>query len=217
MALELFSKLGQLDTSKVTEADVEAMTEAQRSAFFECIQDCQATENAEARERAAVILAREKMIAQASALEAHTKANPAQTRIEAMREVQAAQNGTPLNKAAPKSHPKIAHKSVRVAYEKSELELTEARAELYAAQADVRRLRPISADALSKFMATFRQKSTMEVHREVIAAQQAERIRRVKDGLPAEPVKPEPVHQWPISKALASNGGNKRPYSTPRR
>ncbi len=216
--MELFNKLGQLDTSKVSEADVEAMTEDQRSAFFECIRACQATENAEARERAAVILTREKMQAQVSALEAHTKANPPQTRIEAMREVQAAQNGTPIIKAAPKSHPKHAIKAPRLAYEKSELELTEARAELYAAQADVRRLRPISADALSKFMATFRQLSAMDLHRQVIAGQQAERLRRIEAGLTPEPVKPEPVHQWPISKALAGNGQHKRPtFGTPRR
>jgi hypothetical protein len=92
------------------------------------------------------------------------------------------------------------------------LALTEARAEMYAAQADVRRLRPISADALTKFIATLRQRTTMEVHREMVAGQQAEKLRRVNAGLPAIPEKPAPVFRWPIEAALANNGKNKRPY-----
>jgi hypothetical protein len=210
-APELFDKFGRFDISGITPEIVEAtMDEAQQSAFFACVADCQATDKAEERERVSVVDVREKMRLQVAALAAHVAANPPQTRIEAMREVQAAQNGTPQVKADPKSHPKIGHKGPRLEYEKSERELTAARDEMLAAQADVRRLRPISATSLMKFIASFKQKSADQVYREHIAGQQAERIRRVAEGLPAEPVKPVVVHQWPISGAVATNGMPKK-------
>ena len=211
-APELFDKFGRFDVSGFTPEIIEAtMNEDQQAAFFECIEACKATDDAEARERASVILVREKMQAQAVALDLHIKSNPGQSRIEAMREVIAAQSGTP-QKAAPKSsHPKIAHKGPRLAYEKSELELTAARVQMYAAQSDVRRWRPVSADALTKFMGTFKQKSTMDLHREVIAGQQAERMRRVAAGLTPEYVAPVVTNPWPCQNGIATNGKPKKP------
>jgi hypothetical protein len=109
--MDIFDKFGRLDTSAITSEQVEALTEEQRNAFFECIETSQKTEDAEVRERAAVLNTRDKMRTQAETLAAHIQANPPQTRIEAMREVLERQSGAPQVKAKPTSHPKIAHKA----------------------------------------------------------------------------------------------------------
>ena len=107
------------------------------------------------------------------------------------------------------SHPKIAHERPKQELLKAQADLIDARGELQASEADLKRKQVIEASALMAWIAAFPSPSAEDVYRAHVARGQAEKIARVAKGLPAVAPKVSNAGGSPIDQQLANRARDK--------
>jgi hypothetical protein len=107
--------------------------------------------------------------------------------------------------------------NIRNALVKASIELEASRAEIYSAESALQALAANRAQAIMAWIKINPPPTQDQVHRQMMAKEQAEKLARVKAGLTPEPVKPAPVYRWPLEEALAAGKVNKRPNYGPAR
>jgi hypothetical protein len=215
MTVEIFNRLGQLDLSLITEqacADAN-LTPEQTQALSVLVDAVKTRESAdilkiEARKRVHVA-ANAEMVA----LAANDAANPPPDFQSIRKASIAAYNGVELEEIKPTSHPKHAKAGPKIAFEKAQAETIDARAELQAATVHARRCELSNGAALASWLAVNRPPTQDQVHRAMIAAEQAAKLERISKDLPLTPTA-KPTHgNSPIDIAAAARGraGTKLP------
>jgi hypothetical protein len=104
------------------------------------------------------------------------------------------------------SHPKHAKLGPKLAYEKAQADLADAQVELQAATNNARRCELMEGEAMAALIAVMPPPSAEQVHREMIAKEQAAKMERVAAGLPANPPK-APTHGRSELDRLAAHRG----------
>jgi hypothetical protein len=112
----------------------------------------------------------------------------------------------PVAEKKPGSHPKVAIRGPRIAFEQSEQELIEARAELVAAQADLRIKEKAEGASLVEWIKLNPAPSQDAVFRSMIAAETAAKLARVAAGLPLVTAAIPTHNRSPIDTVAANRG-----------
>jgi hypothetical protein len=116
------------------------------------------------------------------------------------------------------SHPKHTKLGPKMDYEKAVADLADKRVELQAAKNQLRRCELIEGEAMAALLAVMPPPSAEQVHREMVAAEQARKLERVAAGLPADPPKPSTVGRTPLDQLFAGRAKgnmNRRQNSFP--
>jgi|ERR1700736_533463 hypothetical protein len=104
------------------------------------------------------------------------------------------------------SHPKHAKLGPKMAYEKASADLTDKQVALQAATNHYRRCVLMEGDAMASWISVNPPPSAEEVHRDLVAKEQAAKMERVAAGLPANPPK-APTHGRSELDRIAANRG----------
>jgi len=208
--IEIFDGYGHLAPQNIDAEEVEKLPEPERAALFECLKHARAAEEAEERVTIARKRVNDLMREHDAALAADHAANPPISKENALRAVIAA-NRPGYVPTKVKANEKT-RKRLAVATE----ELAAARSELIQMDASARVLGAKRSDAILAYMNSKPKISAMDVHREMVAKQNATKLAMHLGEIPV-PV-PPPAPRYEIDRVLAQRGTqNSRTVKNPRR
>jgi hypothetical protein len=191
MPVEFLNKYGMIQLDLIRDEDVAALNPEQAQALSIIIDAVRSREAAELRRNDARKRVHLATNAEMAAMAANDVANPPASFLDIRKAAINAFNGVDEEPVKSKSHPKHAKVGPRLAFEKAMAETADARLELQAATAHHRRCELIEGDAMANWISVNKPPSQAEVHRAMLAKEQAAKLERVAKGLPpTAPTKP---------------------------
>jgi hypothetical protein len=205
MAINFHDKLGRPDLALIDPAEVAKLSDEEQAILAIVVEAIQNREAAHERLRIAKEKVREAQRVEAEKFAAHQIANPPVTALEAHRASIAAFNGEPAPKKST-SHAKHAVVRPEMEWRKAQSDVADAQTELQAAMNHATRADKIEGEAMAALISVMPPPSAEDVHRQMVAREQARKLERVSKGLPADPPK-IPTHGRSELDRLAAHRG----------